>query len=91
MLSESEEPVSWSWNGNLRCEVPVLNTGFTTGQVTTTVSLRILFDSGTKLKLQIQDYIVLSLLVPPGPLACNSALRRPISIRLATERWIDRS
>lgn len=43
MLSESDEAVSWSWNGELRCEVPVLNTGFATSQVTTTVSSRMLF------------------------------------------------
>ncbi|OAX44347.1 hypothetical protein K503DRAFT_765162 [Rhizopogon vinicolor AM-OR11-026] len=73
VLSESEEPVSWSWNGDLRCEVPVVNTGFSTGQITTT------------------DYIVLSLLLPPGPLGFDSTLRRAIPIRLATERWIDRS
>lgn len=38
VVSESEEPVTWSWNGELRCEVPVLNTGFSTGQISTTVS-----------------------------------------------------
>ncbi|KAG2151457.1 hypothetical protein DEU56DRAFT_552345 [Suillus clintonianus] len=73
VISESEEPVTWSWNGNLRCEVPVLNTGFTTGQITTT------------------DYIVLSLLLPPGPLRPDLSFQRVLPIRLATEPWIDRS
>lgn len=45
LLSESEEAVSWSWNGDLRCEVPVLNTGFSISQVTTTVSSRFVFNS----------------------------------------------
>ncbi|KAG1742308.1 uncharacterized protein EDB91DRAFT_1247704 [Suillus paluster] len=73
VLSESEEPVTWSWNGELRCEVPVLSTGFTTSQISTT------------------DYIVLSLLLPPGPLRPDQSLQRIIPIRLATEPWIDRS
>jgi len=73
VVSESEEPVTWSWNGNLRCEAPVLSTGFTTGQISTT------------------DYIVLSLLLPPGQLRPDLSLQRAIPIRLATEPWIDRS
>ncbi|KAG0703756.1 hypothetical protein DFH29DRAFT_874214 [Suillus ampliporus] len=73
VLSESEEPVTWSWNGDLRCDVPVLSTGFTTSQVSTS------------------DYIVLSLLLPPGPLRSDLSLQRTIPIRLATEPWIDRS
>ncbi|KAG2124246.1 uncharacterized protein EDB93DRAFT_1098672 [Suillus bovinus] len=72
-ISESEEPVTWSWNGELRCEVPVLNTGFNTGQISTT------------------DYIVLSLLTPPGQLRSDHSLQRVIPIRLATEPWVDRS
>jgi hypothetical protein len=39
VISESEEPVIWSWNGDLRCEVPVLNTGFCTGQISTSDSI----------------------------------------------------
>lgn len=73
VISESEEPVIWNWNGDLRCEVPVLNTGFTTSQVSTS------------------DYIVLSLLLPPGELRPDHSLQRVIPIRLATEPWIDRS
>ncbi|KAG1748563.1 hypothetical protein EDB19DRAFT_210642 [Suillus lakei] len=73
VVSGSEEPVTWSWNGNLRCEAPVLSTGFTTGQISTT------------------DYIVLSLLLPPGQLRPDLSLQRAIPIRLATEPWIDRS
>lgn len=73
VVSESQEPVTWSWNGELRCEVPVLNTGFSTGQISTS------------------DYIVLSLLLPPGPLRPDLSLQRVIPIRLATEPWIDRS
>ncbi|KAG1882675.1 hypothetical protein F4604DRAFT_346517 [Suillus subluteus] len=73
VISESEEPVTWSWNGDLRCEVPVLNTGFNTSHVSTS------------------DYIVLSLLLPPGELRPDLSLQRVIPIRLATEPWIDRS
>jgi len=73
LISESEEPVTWSWNGNLQCEVPVLNTGFNTGQISTS------------------DYIVLSLLLPPGQLRPDLSLQRVIPIRLATEPWVDRS
>lgn len=73
VVSKSDAPVSWSWNGELRCEVPVLSTGFITGQISTA------------------DYIVLSLLLPPGELRPNLALQRAIPIRLATEPWIDRS
>ncbi|KAG2039512.1 hypothetical protein BDR03DRAFT_1008844 [Suillus americanus] len=72
-MSESKEPVTWSWNGDLRCEVPVLNTGFNTSHVSTS------------------DYIVLSLLLPPGQLRPDLSLQRVIPIRLATEPWIDRS
>ncbi|KAG1780519.1 hypothetical protein EV702DRAFT_1078012 [Suillus placidus] len=73
IMSESKEPVTWSWDGDLRCEVPILNTGFSTGQISTT------------------DYIVLSLLLPPGQLRPDLSLQRVIPIRLATEPWIDRS
>ncbi|KAG1766170.1 hypothetical protein EDD22DRAFT_878734 [Suillus occidentalis] len=73
VVSESEEPVTWSWNGELRCEAPVLNTGFSTSQISTS------------------DYIVLSLLLPPGPLRPDLSLQRVIPIRLATEPWIDHS
>lgn len=73
VVSESQEPVTWSWNGELRCEAPVLNTGFNTSQISTS------------------DYIVLSLLLPPGPLRSDLSLQRVIPIRLATEPWIDRS
>ncbi|KAG2344489.1 hypothetical protein BDR05DRAFT_189889 [Suillus weaverae] len=72
-MSESKEPVTWSWDGDLRCEVPILNTGFSTSQISTT------------------DYIVLSLLLPPGQLRPDLSLQRVIPIRLATEPWIDRS
>lgn len=91
LISESEEPVTWSWNGNLQCEVPVLNTGFNTGQISTSVSCCLFKQSEIELIKWFQDYIVLSLLLPPGQLRPDLSLQRVIPIRLATEPWVDRS
>ncbi|KIJ62553.1 hypothetical protein HYDPIDRAFT_30161 [Hydnomerulius pinastri MD-312] len=69
-----DNPLTMSWDGELRCETPVEHTGFTTAA------------------LEVKDYMVLSLIVPPGPLkSIPPNLHHTIPIRLVTHPWIDRS
>ncbi|KAF9242653.1 hypothetical protein BU15DRAFT_60367 [Melanogaster broomeanus] len=69
-----ENTMTMSWDGEVRCERPIVHTGFTT------------------VALEVKDFLVLSLIVPPGPLkSIPSQLQHAIPIRLVTHPWVDRS
>jgi hypothetical protein len=88
-----EDTMAMSWDGEVRCEKPIVHTGFTTVALEIKVSQFGYHDQdGLLTSLARQDFLVLSLIVPPGPLKSMPAqLHHAIPIRLVTHPWIDRS
>lgn len=90
----SDDTATLSWDGEIHCEQPIEYSSFTTSVVEVRVSLVYtrISEPWQFEHLAYQDFLVLSLLAPPGPLkSIPPQLYQTFPIRLVTHPWIDRS